>query len=429
MGNAVTHDPISDEEKENVLKNNVTVQEIAKYIRSGRAQKICVMTGAGISVSAGIPDFRTPGTGLYDNLAKYNLPKPESMFDMEYFNEDPTAFYDLARELLPSNFKPTPMHYFIKLLEEKNLLQRCYTQNIDTLERLAGVSAEKLVEAHGSFGSAFCTECKKEYSSEYFRDKVTNMTDGIVNSKGEKIPWCKCTTTVNDPETGKCNMACNGNVKPSIVFFGEGLPSRYFELREDDLRNCDLLIVAGTSLQVTPFCDTMHYCNLKAPRLLINKEKVGLPHFSSAEQGFQFNRVDNYRDAALLGTCDEGVWILCELLGWQEELNALMLADNPEWKSPVSLQDDEIQNKITFNYRNDIGNPDYVYDEEDDDSDESKGLDKYGDLYVPTYTSDDEGTSVDNEQLEKIEQSKNEDGDVKNITQTIKGNLKIKEND
>ena len=403
MGNQVAHDPINDEEKENVLNNNITVQEIANYIQSGRAQKICLMTGAGISVSAGIPDFRTPGTGLYDNLAKYNLPKPESMFDMEYFSEDPTPFYDLARELLPSNFKPTPMHYFIKLLEKKNLLQRCYTQNIDTLERLAGVSEDKLIEAHGSFGSSFCTLCKKEYSAEYFRDRVTNMTDGVLNSKGEKIPWCKCTAKVLDPETRKMNQSCDGNVKPSIVFFGENLPSRYFELREDDLRNCDLLIVAGTSLQVSPFCDTMHYCNLKAPRLLINREKVGLASAVSGEQGFQFNKMENYRDVALLGTCDEGIWILCELLGWQEELRALMLADNPDWKAPVSLEMDEIKERINFNYRNDMGNPGYFHDEDDDE---------YG------YGSSD-GDDHEND---------DDDGDVKNVSELLKGNLKIKEN-
>ena len=75
---------------------------------------------------------RTPGTGLYDNLQKYDLPTPESVFDIGFFRNNPSAFYQLARELWPGNFKPTPAHYFIRLLHEKGLLQRCFTQNIDS---------------------------------------------------------------------------------------------------------------------------------------------------------------------------------------------------------------------------------------------------------------------------------------------------------
>ena len=141
---------ISEEERESVLDYDCTLKKIAEYIREGKAKKICLMTGAGISVSAGIPDFRTPGTGLYDNLKKYDLPKPEAIFDIEFFREDPTPFYDLARDLLPSNYHPTPMHHFIRLLQDKGLLLRCYTQNIDTLERQAGVKSEYLIEAHAN---------------------------------------------------------------------------------------------------------------------------------------------------------------------------------------------------------------------------------------------------------------------------------------
>jgi NAD-dependent SIR2 family protein deacetylase len=89
---------------------------------------------AGISVSAGIPDFRSPGTGLYDNLAKYNLPEPTAVFDINYFRENPAPFYQLAKELFPGQYKPTPTHLFIRLLHDKGLLRRCFTQNIDSLE-------------------------------------------------------------------------------------------------------------------------------------------------------------------------------------------------------------------------------------------------------------------------------------------------------
>ena len=81
---------------------------------------------------------RTPGTGLYDNLQKYDLPSPQSIFELEYFRERPDAFYRLCAELWPGRFSPTPTHHFIRLLEKQGKLARCYTQNIDSLESAAG---------------------------------------------------------------------------------------------------------------------------------------------------------------------------------------------------------------------------------------------------------------------------------------------------
>lgn len=88
-------------------------------LKAGTFKKIVVCTGAGISVSAGIPDFRSKDVGLYDNLEKmgYKLPTPESIFTLSYFNENPEAFYKLANDFLDcSKFDPTPTHHFIKLL-------------------------------------------------------------------------------------------------------------------------------------------------------------------------------------------------------------------------------------------------------------------------------------------------------------------------
>ena len=171
---------------------------------------VVVLAGAGISVSAGIPDFRSPGTGLYDNLQKYDLPDPQSIFSIDYFKERPEAFCALAREMWPGNFSPTPTHFFIKLLEAKGVLRRCFTQNIDTLEREAGISPELLVEAHGSFGGCHCIECGAGATSAAVEAAI----------KGGGVPRCE---------------ACGGLVKPDIVFFGEGLPKRFFELRKQDL--------------------------------------------------------------------------------------------------------------------------------------------------------------------------------------------------
>ncbi|KAK3093843.1 hypothetical protein FSP39_020873 [Pinctada imbricata] len=165
------------------------------------------MAGAGISTSAGIPDFRSPGTGLYDNLQKYNLPNPQAIFSLDYFQENPEPFFILAKELYPGVFK-----------------------NIDTLEAVAGLSPERMVEAHGSFRTGHCLKCKKEFTQEWMKDEIF----------ADRVP--------------KCTLAeCEGVVKPDIVFFGEALPERFRECVQSDFSDCDLLIILGTSLIVQPF--------------------------------------------------------------------------------------------------------------------------------------------------------------------------------
>jgi NAD-dependent deacetylase sirtuin 2 len=123
------------------------------------------------------------------------------------------------------------------------------------------------------------------------------------------IPWCLCDET-----------DCLGNVKPDIVFFGESLPPRYFDLRKDDMGSADLLLVMGSSLQVGPFNTTHDFFNMRAPRLLINRESVGEVTIETDGCGFRFDKIDNYRDVRMLGSCDECVVKLCKSLGWDEEL-------------------------------------------------------------------------------------------------------------
>ena len=167
------------------------------------------MCGAGISTSAGIPDFRSPSTGLYFKLRKYNLPYPEAIFTYDYFKKDPTPFYHLVRELFPEKLTPTPTHNLLTLLHEKGLLKRIYTQNIDALEHIAGVPEEKIIEAHGTFHRSYCTKCKCQYSLQWLKERVFD-SDADVN-----VPKCE-----------KCDDAV---VRPDIVFFGESLPRRYFQ--------------------------------------------------------------------------------------------------------------------------------------------------------------------------------------------------------
>lgn len=124
--------------------NEVTYESLIEGLKEGKFKNIVVLTGAGISVSAGIPDFRSPGSGLYANLQKYNLTRPEDLFTLSFFNQKPEVFYEFAKEFNMERFDATPTHYFIRLLQEKGVLSVNLTQNIDNLEAKAGIKEDLL---------------------------------------------------------------------------------------------------------------------------------------------------------------------------------------------------------------------------------------------------------------------------------------------
>ncbi|OMJ26955.1 NAD-dependent histone deacetylase sir2 [Smittium culicis] len=138
-----------------------------------RAKRIIVLTGAGVSVSCGIPDFRS-SKGIYQQLAnEFGLDDPQQMFDIDYFMENPELFYSFAKQLYPDNFKPSPSHYFIKLLEDRAKLLRNYTQNIDTLEHVTGIN--KVLNCHGSFATATCVRCGYKCQGDDIKKDVMNL--------------------------------------------------------------------------------------------------------------------------------------------------------------------------------------------------------------------------------------------------------------
>jgi NAD-dependent histone deacetylase SIR2 len=186
---------------------------------------LCV--GAGISTNSGIPDFRTPGTGLYSNLQALKLPYPEAVFSLQYFRQDPEPFYTLAQSLYPGSYKPTLTHSFMRLLQDRGMLLRVFTQNIDTLERIAGVEGDNIVEAHGSFAASRCIDCSKEVCPHKPNCSVLGGFWTNVKFSNEKMK-----EVIDAKEIPKC-VSCGGLVKPDIVFFGEALPMRFFERRVD----------------------------------------------------------------------------------------------------------------------------------------------------------------------------------------------------
>ena len=108
------------------------LDQITANLANSTYQNIVVINGAGVSTSCGIPDFRTPGTGLYSKLEEYNLPYPEAIFELDYFRSKPQAFATLAKEIWPGQVegpRPSRTHAFLKVLEDKGMLQRVYTQS------------------------------------------------------------------------------------------------------------------------------------------------------------------------------------------------------------------------------------------------------------------------------------------------------------
>lgn len=230
-----------------------------------------------------VPDFRSPKTGLYHNLARLDLPHPEAVFEMNFFRSNPRPFYVLAKELYPGNFHPTISHAFVALLAKKNFLRMLFTQNIDCLERAAGVPPELIVEAHGSFATQRCIDCKSPFPDTEMRKCVESACPPICLRDG-----------------------CGGLVKPDIVFFGEQLPDTFFN-NATVPGQADLVIVVGTSLTVHPFAGLPRLARDGVPRLLFNMERVG--DFGT--------RAD---DVLCLGECDDGIRKLADELGWTEEL-------------------------------------------------------------------------------------------------------------
>ncbi|CAH1392652.1 unnamed protein product [Nezara viridula] len=286
----------------NQILSDLSMDGIVAYIRKKPCRNIVTMVGAGISTAAGIPDFRSPGTGIYHNLKKYNLPYPQAIFELAYFKEHPEPFYELASDLLPGEYRPTKSHFFIKLLEEKGVLLRHYTQNIDNLERLAGISEEKLIEAHGTFYKSHCLGCQNQYGFEWLKRQINR----------KRIPHC---------------IHCNALVKPDIIFFGENLPRRFYQKMYSDFVECDLLIIMGSSLEVEPFASLALRPSKMCPRLMINLVPVG----DNIE--FLFGKSANDRDVLWIGDCDAGCQLLADKLGWGDDLIKLLATDETTYSS------------------------------------------------------------------------------------------------
>ncbi|RKF54297.1 NAD-dependent protein deacetylase hst1 [Erysiphe neolycopersici] len=316
-----------------------TIDDVVTLLQNSK--NIVVLTGAGISTSLGIPDFRSKDIGLYSKLEHLGLNDPQEVFDINIFKEDPSIFYSIAGDILPETNRFTPTHAFIYLLQQKGKLLTNYSQNIDNIETVAGILPEKLIQCHGSFATASCVECKYQVPGDAIFDDI----------KAGRIPLCKnCAQnprTLTIPKTIKRKRSRNsqekrrktsnsrnndtssdedeeipkaGVMKPDITFFGEALPDRFSaRLTNHDRHLVDLVIVIGTSLKVAPVSEVVPYLPAKIPQVFISRTPVSHVNF----------------DVDLLGDCDVVVAELCKRAGW--ELNHEMVQQDQ--KVEIKLQD------------------------------------------------------------------------------------------
>lgn len=179
------------------------------------------LTGAGISTESGIPDYRSPDTGLWEKM-------DQSVVSLEGFLKKPSQYYSFAADLYPIRrfAKPNPAHYLLAELEKRKSLKGVITQNIDGLHYDAGSST--VHELHGSLRQVVCLNCSFLYPMDGVMERVMS---------GENPPLC---------------TECGGVLKPNAVFFGEMLPRVPWERSLDLTGRTDLFLVLGSSLQVSP---------------------------------------------------------------------------------------------------------------------------------------------------------------------------------
>ncbi|CEQ42831.1 SPOSA6832_04675, partial [Sporobolomyces salmonicolor] len=307
------------------LEQYQTVDDVVNLIR--KSKRILVLTGAGVSTSCGIPDFRSP-TGLYARLkaeGNWDLDDPQDMFDLSYFRERPDVFYGFAKEIYPSNFVPSPCHRFVRLLELNDKLLRNYTQNIDGLFEQVGV--ERMLNCHGSFASASCLLCHRRFPGSHIesdvfaqrvplcpfcvaaaeereREREREREQERPKKKRKGNEWEDDDDGTEDEGFGFGFGAGNGGkgpgagkwgygtewagkplIKPDIVFFG----------RTDEL---SWVYVVG----VSPVAQLPSHLPHSIPQILINRDPVGHHNF----------------DICLLGDGDTIVRFLCRKLAEAE---------------------------------------------------------------------------------------------------------------
>ena len=194
-----------------------------------KAKHVGCLTGAGVSTLCGIPDFRGP-QGLYKQK------DAERIFDIDWFDRDPSIYYNGCAELVYGldKYQPGPVHQALKHLEDLGILKGIATQNIDMLHQKAGSS--NVYEVHGSPILHHCRRCGDQKTFDEILGMIKSKSEVVVEQRKIQVPHC----------------TCGGVYKPDITFFGESLPEEAFTASQSLAIKSDVFLVLGTSLTVFP---------------------------------------------------------------------------------------------------------------------------------------------------------------------------------
>jgi NAD-dependent deacetylase len=195
-------------------------ERLADLVRG--AGSVVALTGAGISVPSGIPDFRSPGTGLWENV------DPMEVAHIDAWRADPARFWHFYGDRFQTlrDKAPNAAHAALADLERRGILDAVVTQNIDMLHRRAGT--ENLIEVHGTIQYSSCLDCHNQYPLDVVRLRLEQSP--------RRVPECDC----------------GAPLKPDVVLFGEWLPEGALERAYALAAGADLLLCIGTSLEVQP---------------------------------------------------------------------------------------------------------------------------------------------------------------------------------
>ena len=285
------------------------------------SSNIIVLTGAGISTSIGIRDFRSQ-EGVHSILRRKGFDSPEELFHIQTFEDDPELFYDTLELILPPVDVPfSPTHAFVRLLQDKNKLLCNYTQNIDGLEGQAGIEKSKIIQCHGGLAPGVCVTCGHRVKARYFLPAIRRRI-GAPRCKyccsPNGLPLAKA--TVKSPRNGAMKKRKRKNwedddddpedknrgiLRPSITFYGEHINDTFASRFAKDRPKVDLLLVIGTSLKVRPVSDVLVKIGPQIPQIFISKTRCTLSGVTP--------------DIELLGECDVIVEELTRRAGWRLE--------------------------------------------------------------------------------------------------------------